>query len=1455
MSARQQRVSVRASCVIVLTLCSLLLACPSAFATVTHRVESSFNGFDAPEGPFGLIVADAVDDSTGPSAGDVYAAEFAAIDKFEPNGTYARVRITGEDTPQGSFTLVSENAVTGRIAVDSSKSSNSGDVYVSDMEHGVIDRFKENGEFDCQITGKTPGSPAEVEHECAGAKGSSTPGGSIEPAGIAINPANGDVWVSDRAHAAIDEFNPAGEYVGQIQDAHIVSPGPIAITSSGDLYVTNGSTIFSDAHAAGNNVVVFHEGAFVKILDKDRPLSVAVDPGTGHVYVYELEGGTIAEYDASGGLEDRFFEKLLGSEPSMESLAVSSDGHIYAAETGGFSPAFVAKYSPDLTVPTVATESATAITETSATLHGHIDPDAVHGGDTVISCEFEYINEEAFEAHGFEEPTLAACTPAAPLSGPEGVSATVALSHSTSYRFRLRAVNANGVDSFGDVEQFSTVGSPVIVNERSSTLTTNGASLSATILPSGFEADCHLEYVSRSAFEAAGFNDATRIPCTPGTILASTREQHVSATVTGLALNTIYHYRFVSDNSAGRTPGQDETFATFGISSFAFEVLDKEGHDYTQAGGHPYAWTTTFKINSTPSEVDKRPIEAADANLRDVETELPPGFIASATATARCPRYLVALDQCTPGSQVGEVEVTDAIGERMIEGLYNVEPPRGVPFELGAVVQNLVRVYIDGNVRTGGDYGATAKVLSVSEQDNIRSSRVTIWGVPEDPNHDARRVCPVRGEQIPVGFGCPAAGPPVPLLTNPTSCPGIPLTATLRADSWQEPGRFVIAKSEIPATTGCGVLDFTPSVSIAPDTSVADTPAGLSANIEVPQNETPSGLASSALKNTTVELPAGVSVSPAAANGLEACSEAQIGLHDEAAPRCPNGSKIGTVEITSPLIADHLRGGVYVARQGENPFGSLLAMYIAAEADGARVKLAGHIVADPVTGQLTTTFTETPQIPFSDFKLNLFGGHRGVLATPEACGSPNTNVSLAPWDGLAPTKFGLPFTTSTGCVSGFSPAFEAGTVSAQAGAYAPFTLSFSRSDSQEDFAGATVTLPSGLIGKIAGVGQCSDAQLAAAAAHSGAAEQASPSCPASSLIGTVQTTAGPGPSPVSVSGKAYLTGPYKGGPYGIAVVVPAVAGPFDLGTVVVRQSLRIDRGDAHVTDISDPFPTILQGVPLRLKSVSVTLDRPGFTFNPTSCAAKTITATLTSTGGASAGVSSPFQAANCATLPLKPSFSVTTQANTSKANGASLLFKIGSGTGQANLGKVRLTFPKQLPARLTTLQKACTEAQFNTNPAGCPEGSVIGTATAHTPVLAGALTGPIYLVSHGGAAFPDAVVILQGEGITLYVVGNTNIKKGITTSTFNAVPDAPISTFEALLPEGPHSAFATNIPVKAKGNMCGQALTMPNTFTGQNGAQIVRTTRIGVTGCPKAKKTKKKTKGKKTHGHAKGKKK
>jgi hypothetical protein len=561
------------------------------------------------------------------------------------------------------------------------------------------------------------------------------------------------------------------------------------------------------------------------------------------------------------------------------------------------------------------------------------------------------------------------------------------------------------------------------------------------------------------------------------------------------------------------------------------------------------------------------------------------------------------------------------------------------------------------------------------------------------------------------------------------------------------------------------------------------------------------------------------------------------------APECPNPSLIGTVKVTTPLLDHPLPGSVYLADQEANPFHSLFAIYLVVNdpISGVIVKLAGHVElgAEGLNnglqpGQIRTTFEENPQLPFEKLELDLVGGPRAPLVTPTNCGLYTTTSELAPWSSPEgenaepswPFRIGPPLATGPECATpGFSPAFTAGTTNNQAGAYSPFVLSLSRDSQEQDLKGLETTLPPGLLAKLAGIPLCSSTQ-----AETG-------TCPEASLIGTVTAAAGVGPDPVYVQGKIYLTSAYNEGPFGEATVVPAVAGPYNLGTVIVRGSIRINPHTAQATVLSDPFPEYIKstGVRADVQHVYVDLDRSEFTLNPTSCSPMSLAATITSTTGTNANVSSPFEAANCSNLPFKPTFAVATQAKASKANGASLTIKITATTGQANTAKVKLTFPKQLPSRLTTLQKACLDATFETNPASCPEGSMIGTATVKTPLLASTLTGPIYLVSHGGAEFPDAEIVLQGEGITLILDGNTNIRHGITTSTFNTVPDAPFTSFESTLPQGPHSIFGTNIPTKDNYNLCGQKLTLPITFTAQNGAILNQTPKITINGCPKTK--------------------
>jgi hypothetical protein len=563
------------------------------------------------------------------------------------------------------------------------------------------------------------------------------------------------------------------------------------------------------------------------------------------------------------------------------------------------------------------------------------------------------------------------------------------------------------------------------------------------------------------------------------------------------------------------------------------------------------------------------------------------------------------------------------------------------------------------------------------------------------------------------------------------------------------------------------------------------------------------------------------------------------GLPKASRGHCPAASQIGPVEIETPLLRAHtLKGHVFVAAPhcggsgqpactaASATNGELYGLYLEVEGEGVIIKLKGTISADPVTGRLTTTLKENPQFPFSDLKLVLDGGQRAPLANPQTCGTATTTSDLSPWsapitpDATPSSSFGV-----TGCANptSFAPGFSAGTVQTMAGGFTPFTMTLSRKDGEQDLSGVSLTMPPGLAGMISQVPLCGEAQ-----ANAG-------TCPETSRIGTTHTAAGAGSEPLWLEGPVYLTTGYKGAPFGLSIVVPAKAGPFNLGDVVVRAAISVDPHTSQVTVVSDPLPQSRDGVPFRLKTINVTVDRSGFIFNPTNCSQQSVTGSVTGTmpdgsRGSTVGVSNPFAVAGCKNLPFKPSFKVTTSGKTSRRNGASLHVTVRTGTGQANIKSVHVLVPKVLPARLSTLKNACPEAQFAANPAGCPALSRVGEATARTPIFAKELTGPAYFVSHGGAAFPDLDVVLQGEGVSVILTGDTFIdeKTGVTSSTFASVPDVPVTRFDLTLPSGPDSVLG------AIGDLCADNLTMPTTITGQNGATLKQSTPIEAQGCPNA---------------------
>jgi hypothetical protein len=912
----------------------------------------------------------------------------------------------------------------------------------------------------------------------------------------------------------------------------------------------------------------------------------------------------------------------------------------------------------------------------------------------------------------------------------------------------------------------------------------------------------------------------------------------------------------------------------FGAEKYELTPENENGTIDTQAGSHPFQLTTTLNFNEIlerQQHPPEREEEAAPQLARNLHFDLPPGLLGNVTVVPQC--SVADFDtinsgdsnRCPADTAIGAARVTlnepDIYNGVVTETVpvFNLTPEKGEPARFGLEVVK-VPVVFNTAVLTGSNYGVEVSVDNATEFATILKTQVTFWGTPSAEAHDHSRgwECVAGGHWV-AGFNKPCVEAeeeptPKPFLTLPTSCASAP-SSTVTGDSWA--GSTLAAEYVFPSSlTGCTLLGFTPAMSVATDTHAASSPTGLAVNIKVPQGSTLSakGLAEADVKDTTLVLPEGVQASPGAADGLLKCSTGQVGFDpfseglEEALQlqndhfsgektSCPEASKIGTVEIKTPLLENPLTGGVYLASQDTEPFKSPLVLYLLAEdpVTGVRVKLAGEVQINQSTGQLTSVFRNAPPLPFEELTLKLFGGPRASQSTPPECGNYATQATFSPSNGGATASASSGFSITEGAEGGcpsnpqpFAPALSSGPTTAQAGVFTDFSLTINHPDSDQALNGLTVHLPPGAAAELANVTPC--------------AEPASPSqewsCGPESLLGTATTSSGLGSDPYSLTGQVYLTAGYDGAPFGLLVATRAKAGPFDLGMVYVRSRINVDPNTAAVTITTDAgphgdgFPTMLKGVPVQLKAINVLINREHFEFNPTNCSAPTVSATISGAQGATSTASSSYALENCANLPFAPKLTATAGGQASKANGASLNVKVeAAGLGQANIAKVDLTLPVALPSRLSTIQKACVLAVFEANPAACDEGSVIGKATIRTPVLKSPLTGPAYLVSHGGAAFPDVEFVLQGEGILLILDGKTDIKKGITYSRFESTPDAPFTSFITELPTGPHSALTAYVPESKHYSLCGANLVMPTVITAQNGAVKEQTTPILATGC------------------------
>jgi hypothetical protein len=910
------------------------------------------------------------------------------------------------------------------------------------------------------------------------------------------------------------------------------------------------------------------------------------------------------------------------------------------------------------------------------------------------------------------------------------------------------------------------------------------------------------------------------------------------------------------------------TVPGFRFAHFDGWLTNAGGTPDTQAGSHPYELGISFDIaNGVRAENGERVNQP-----RNIAVNAPPGLVGNPHAVPQCPVQRFDLGECPADTQVGvdtaysgenrgrlpEIQITQPV--------YNLVAPGGVPAEFGFTLLGF-DILLDAGVRSGTDYGITEHVDNLPEKLEISGNTTILWGVPAEAAHDPERCTSTGGGGA--SCGQPGSSEVKPLLTLPTSC-GSPPSFSIEGDSWEEPN--VTAKNEFTmhdsdgepvGVTGCEKLvHYNPTIAIAPDTTFADTPAGLTTDVKVPQEGllAPEGLATPNLKDTTVVLPPGVVINPGQAAGLQACqaAEAHVGDGKEDAPSCPNASKVGTVQIATPLLKENLEGNVYVLQS--NP--PSLKLLVAASGQGVNLKLvgdaelcetAGQVINGKTCeapGQLITTFSETPELPFTDFKLSFSGGAQAALATPTTCGVYTTTSDFMPWstpsvpDAFPTSSFQI--TAGPGgsaCPSSplpFTPSLIAGATTDQAGGFTNFSLLLQSGDGQQRIEKLQFKAPEGLSGMLSAVPLCPEPQAAQG------------TCSSASQIGHASVAAGPGPYPLSIpqpgdpESPIYLTGPYQGAPFGLTIVTHAIAGPFNLGNVITRARIEVDIHTAQITVTTDPLPQVIDGVPTDLRLVDSVIDRPGFMFNPTNCNPSSFSGTATGTPppgvggpGATAAISSHFQVGSCQSLKFAPSFKVSTSGKTSRSKGASLDAKViypavplaaNQAAGEANIASVKVDLPKQLPSRLTTLQKACTAAQFDANPAGCPSASVIGHATAITQVLPVPLTGPAIFVSHGGEAFPSLIIVLQGYGVTVDLVASTFISKsGITSSTFKTLPDVPFKSFDLNLPEGKYSALAAN------GNLCTSKLAMPTAFVGQNGAVIHESTPISVTGCAKVK--------------------
>jgi hypothetical protein len=1021
---------------------------------------------------------------------------------------------------------------------------------------------------------------------------------------------------------------------------------------------------------------------------------------------------------------------------------------------------------------------------------------------------------------------------------------------------RLALISVAGLAALAALSSTANAAVPSLGAVSASNIQGVSALLVGTVNPQGLPTSYHFDYVDDAAFSVGGFSGADATAATDaGT---DSIDHPARASISGLAPDTVYHFRLVAGNSSGTTTGTsgDGTAGTFttthgfgflpGTEGFSVAAIADGDVPAEIAGTHPYQLNLALDFNRGGDFEDQPGVPFPDGDLRDLRIDLPPGLLANPRAVDKCklvdfntPRTSpfeesLSGESCPDRTQVGTIEVRTSRdgGVTRRFGLFNLDPPPGVAAQLGASPFG-ASVVLDVAIQTNADnsYTLILKANDFPQVLDVSGISLAFWGIPWNTSHNGERGdCLNEAEPTFPWAKCSVGDPlrdsgttPLAYLTLPTSC-GVALAFTVTADAWQQPlpatSEAVNSDSGGPVNQiGCQGFSFFPNTEGFLTDTKASSASGFNFRLsnDNKQLTIPTQQLPSQTRRAEVTLPPGVTINPSLGAGLIGCTPGQYAAETAFSSQgagCPNGSKIGSFRVRTPLFTELIDGAVYLAQPNdvstpapgaENPFDSLIAVYLVAKspARGILIKVAGNLVPDQGTGRLTAIFDGLPQLPYTDLNIDFRTGQRAPLVTPAACGKATTKIDLTPWSGPGARHISTDSQIQTGvdggpCPSGtppFAPDVTAGGVNSNVNSYTPYFVHLTRRDTEQEITSYSLVLPEGITGKLAGVAFCPDAAIEAARLRTGTAELASPSCPASSLVGHTHSGYGVGTALTYSSGRIFLAGPYHGAPLSLVTINSATVGPFDLGTIVIRSAFQVDPLTAQLridSSSSDPIPHIIDGVPLHLRDVRVYVDRPNFTHNPSSCAPSQLVSSIGGSGASfdtgaddtTSAPTSPFQLLNCLTIGFRPKLGVRLRGGIHRGDFPQLRATFAArGPQDSNLKQIAVTLPHQMFLAQEHIREICTRVQFNSR--RCPPDSVYGSAVAYTPLLDQPLRGNVYLRSSAGRQLPDLVADLYSGAVRIVLEGAIGPgKKGGIRAFFANLPDQPLDRFVMTLDGG-----------------------------------------------------------------------